>query len=326
MASALMHRKVLLVGSPYLFQDFVAAGIPEDCYELAETIEDAKSFWDDRGAARWLAVVAVLDPMTVYGSSNEQILRATHKLLSGVALFDYIRDHHGVKTPLVCLVNASHRWGPDALFAMATVQWFGGQVLDLTDSALPQGMQLIDWLARGESVSTMVRERVREQARLVFNQLVTIERQDSRRGPHAKVDNAIAWLRLICTDEFKPMDIHRHLQEHAERESYDDRASASNHVLSAPTIKLRLTHTLNVMIDIAEAFRADPWERIDGDAHRSRFWEDSALQSARAFIAEGQQFYSFEDIDPVWRKESTRLQREGPDGRQASHGSHSDGQ
>jgi hypothetical protein len=153
----------------------------------------------------------------------------------------------------------------------------------------------------------MVRERVRVQAGLVFDQLASIEQQDSRRGPHAKVDNAIAWLRLICADEFKPMDIHKHMQEKAEREARAKGMRSANHAPSTPTIKRRLVHTLNVMIDVAQAFRADPWERVD--SHRSRFWDDPDLQSARAFITEGRQFYSFEDIDPVWHKESIRLQR-----------------
>ncbi|MCI1673762.1 MAG: hypothetical protein LKI34_06075 [Bifidobacterium tibiigranuli] len=315
MASAL-RRRLLLVGSPYLFGDLLS-DIPGDCYEVVKTAEEAAAKWDDGGAARWMAVVAVLDPMAVCGSPDEMVIRAAYALLSGVSLFDYIRVRHGAKTPLACLVNASHRWGPDALFAMATVQWFNGQVIDLSDLGdVPLGIRLIDWLAQGEPASAAVRDRVRDRARLVFDQLVDIERQDSRRGPHAKVDNAIAWLRLICADEFKPMDIHRHMQENAKRAASAGRTSSghsSHRALSAPTVKLRLAHTLNVMIDIAQAFAVDPWERIDGDAHRSLFWEDPALQSARAFIAEGQQFYSFEDIDPVWHKESDRLQREKPD-------------
>jgi hypothetical protein len=109
MASAL-RRRLLLVGSPYLFGDLLS-DIPGDCYEVVKTAEEAAAKWDDGGAARWMAVVAVLDPMAVCGSPDEMVIRAAYALLSGVSLFDYIRVRHGAKTPLACLVNASHRWG-----------------------------------------------------------------------------------------------------------------------------------------------------------------------------------------------------------------------
>ena len=145
-----------------------------------------------------------------------------------------------------------------------------------------------------------VPDGLRTRAETVVTALRSVQDSRGTSGPAATVHNAVLYVQGNLRRRFMPSPVRTYLV-----------AAFGHHGIagappSKPTMRLRLVLLFNAMSAVAHAFVSTTWDPIDNPP--GTFWDKSwALTGPRAFLAQAEEFFSYDDVVAVWRDHADRL-------------------
>ena len=280
---------------------------------VCATADEAWQLWHD-DPSRWSAVLTTFshhtrDDLLGHESEGPAPGCPNDATMTGLGLLAAIHRHvtalpagpaSGVR--LVAVVADGAAWGVGAMFASVANLWFDADVLDLSSPTAPRGRRLLDVLT-DTLADFSVPEGFEDRADLIVQALRTIQDHHGLSGPKGTVQNAVLYLQGNLRRRFMPSPVRSYLALAFQHHNIDGAPP------SKPTLRRRLQLAFNTLVSVADAFGRRPWPDFDNPA--GAFWNDSwARNGPRAFIAEAEDFFSYDDVVAAWRDGADRLLRE----------------
>lgn len=301
--------RVLMAANADALMDHLEGWTTNDV-QICATAEEAWRLWS-ADPSRWSAVLTTFshrhrDDLLGHEVEGPAPGCAPDATMTGLGLLSAI--HRQISAPhstapsgvrLVAVVTDCGAWGVDAMFASVAHLWFGANVLDLSSPTTPRGRQLLAVL-NDPFAEQFAPDGLDDRADTVLSVLTAIQDTRGLSGPKGTVHNTVLYLQGNLRRRFMPSPVRTYLLVAFRHHDIDGAPP------SKPTMRRRLERTFNTLVAVADAFGRPPWAIIDNPP--GTFWDRSwARTGPRAFVAEAEEFFSYDDVVAAWRDGSDRL-------------------